>query len=45
MLALPYRIRETGRGFGWVMGRAYRTVRRTVQRGRDGTAPEAQPAE
>lgn len=45
MLALPYRVRETGRGFGWAMGRAYATVRRTIQRGRDGTAPEAQPAE
>jgi hypothetical protein len=45
MLALPYRIRESGRGFTWLVARAFGAVRRTVQRGRDGTAPEAQPAE
>jgi multidrug efflux pump len=43
MLALPYRIRETGHGFAWLLGQAWSRAERMRQR--DGTAPEAQPAE
>ena len=45
MLALPYRVRETGRGFTWAMGRAWHWVERMGRRGDRDTAPEAQPAE
>jgi len=44
MLALPYRIRETGRGFIWAVSQAWGWIERMGRR-RDGRAPEAQPAE
>jgi multidrug efflux pump len=48
MMAMPYRIRETGRGFSWYAQRAVARVRGLVQGRRDrdpGRGAEAQPAE
>jgi len=42
MLALPYRVRETGRGFSWAMRALLGTATRPTRRDR---APQAQPAE
>jgi multidrug efflux pump len=42
MLALPYRVRETGRGFGWAMRALLGAAGRPKRRG---TIPDAQPAE
>jgi hypothetical protein len=47
MLALPYRVRETGKGFTYYVRRLVARVRRLfgIGVGQDGRGPEAQPAE
>ena len=48
MLALPYKVRETGRGFAWAMGLVFGPPWRGIRRlfgYRAGTQPDAQPAE
>jgi multidrug efflux pump len=43
MLALPYRIRETGRGFAWLVRTGVQRASNPRRRGR--AVPDAQPAE
>ncbi len=45
MLALPYRVRETGRGFSWAMRQAFGATTRAVRRARGEGREAPQPAE